>query len=139
MKIFWKTCESFLFAAFTRWFLGRFAVIFTRKSYSKAFGPFIELNGKILNLFRDKEPNRFATLINEYVCTLQELMVIVSTQFSETHSTKLKLNTFVTSEPIVLSVDCLLNMEGLELGSILECTLLQNSITKVFTCSMFFY
>lgn len=99
----------------------------------KAFTPFIELNVKILNLFRDKEPNQFANLINEYASLLKELSVIVSKQSTEEvcGNLSIKLHSFVAQEPISLGADCLLTMEGLELGSLLECSLLQNNITKV--------
>lgn len=120
------------FKAFTRWFLGRFAIIFTRKSYVKAFNTFIELNVKILNLFRDKEPNQFTTVMNEYVCLLKELVMISKQSAQDVGSNlSLKLKSFVAQEPIILATDCLLKMDGLEVNSISECSLLQINITKV--------
>ena len=113
--------------------MGRFTIIFTRKSYMKVFNPFIELNVKILNLFREKEPKQFGIFINEYVCLLDECGVIFSKNSPEEVCSNLsiKLHSFVAQEPISLAPDCLLKMEGLELGSLLECSLLQNNITKV--------
>lgn len=99
----------------------------------KAFNSFIELNVKILNLFRDKEPNQFRSLVNEFVNLLKELAVIVSQRSNEevhTHQS-FKLHSFVPKEPVALATDCLLKMDGLELNSLQECSLLQSNVTKV--------
>ncbi|XP_032793021.2 serine/threonine-protein kinase ATR [Daphnia magna] len=123
--------------AYTKWFLGRFSIIFTRKSYMKAFNSFIELNVKILNLFRDKEPNQFRSLVNEFVNLLKELAVIVSQRSNEevhTHQS-FKLHSFVPKEPVALATDCLLKMDGLELNSLQECSLLQSNVTKIIAMS----
>lgn len=122
---------TFFSKAFTRWFLGRFSIIFTRKTYTKAFNTFIELNVKILNLFRDKEPNQFNTVMNEYACLLKELVVISKSTQDVGGNLNLKLKSFVAQEPIALAENCLLTMEGLEMSSVLECSLLQINITKV--------
>lgn len=130
---FLSKLTSVCFAAYTKWFLGRFAIIFTRNSYMKAFNPFIELNVKILNLFRDKEPAQFTAIVNEYANLLKELVGIVSKQSNEEVCNRsFKLHSFVLKEPVTLAADCLLKMDGLQLNSLLECSLLQNSITKVF-------
>ena len=86
---------SFLLSAYTKWFLGRFAIIFTQKSYTKAFNPFIELIVKILNLFRDKEPAQFTALVNEYANLLKELVGIVSKQSEEVCNRNFKLQSFI--------------------------------------------
>jgi hypothetical protein len=99
----------------------------------KAFSPFIELNVKILNLFRDKEPAQFTAIVNEYANLLKELVGIVSQQSTEEVCNRIfKLKSFVLEEPVTLAADCLLKMDGLQLNSLLECSLLQNNITKVF-------
>jgi hypothetical protein len=99
----------------------------------KAFNPFIELNVKILNLFRDKEPAQFTAIVNEYANLLKELVGIVPKQSNEEACNRtFKLQSFILKEPVTLAPDCLLKMEGLQLNSLLECSLLQNSITKVF-------
>lgn len=90
------------------------------------------MNVKILNLFRDKEPSQFTIVMNEYVSLLKEL-VVISKQSSQDSGTNLnlKLKSFVAQEPIALATDCLLKMEGLEINSIFECSLLQINISKV--------
>lgn len=105
----------------------------------KAFNPLIELQVKILTLFLNREPQHFSNMVDEYVVMLKELVTISVKRYHGkiTPSQTLTLNAFTAQDPIELAENCTLKMEGLTLTSIVECTLLQISITKVnvFKCS----
>ena len=63
----------FLLTDFTKWFLGRFTIIFSRQSLRRVHDSFTELHTKILNLFCWREPHQFTMLIQEYIQMLNEL------------------------------------------------------------------
>ena len=69
--------------------------------------------------------------MNEYSSLLKEIVMAFKQSTEENCGSQFKFQSFITQEPVVLSSDCVLNMEGLELVSVMECSLLQINITKV--------
>ena len=107
----------------------------------EAFEPLLELQVRILHLFRHREPAQFASLTDEYVVLLKELVHISSQRFNGEISVSQPVisKAFLSSAPVKLAENCLLEMKGIVLGSIPECILLQINLTKVSNFLSFFF
>lgn len=114
--------------------MGRFAIIFSHKSYTKVFSNFIELHSKILCLFLMKEPSYFCSLIELYSSFLKELVLasMKKCKGELSSSDTIQLKAFSGFESVVLGPDCNLQMAELSLTTQNECHLMQINITKVF-------
>ena len=108
-------------------------MIFARRSLMKIHGTFGELHVKILKLFWSREPYHFTLLIHEYINLINELSSALRHYsdglIEEEHSAK--LNAFVAAETTRLASNLELVLNGLEVGSMAECTLLLTNIIKV--------
>ena len=114
-------------------------MIFARKSLMKIHRTFAELHVKILKLFWSREPHHFTLLIHEYINLINELSSVLH-HYSDgliEEEDSAKLNAFVAAETTKLASNLELVLNGLEVASMAECTLLLINIIKVILITSF--